>query len=322
MNFSIGDPLKKIKIGVIGAGRWGKKHIDEYARMPNVDLLWVSDLRQENLQVSKNTYHVPHVTENYHDILSSDMDAVSICTLNETHYDVCRDALNAGKHVLVEKPLTMNSKEAYKLVDLAKEQQKLLAVGHIFRFNNAIIEAKNYTKQHFFDNIFYLRLQWTDFVYPEQVKEIVFDMMPHAFDVMNFLLETWPMKITCFAQGFRDKAWEDTAHILCEFPSSIMTHTETSWTFPEKTRTIDIVGRDECLKIDCLNQKVKRFHNGVFQGELTVQPNNTLRDELRHFIDAIEKGTVVSNDGLAGAKVVEALECSRKSLEKKKTVVL
>jgi len=288
--------------------------------MNHVDLLWASDLRKENLEFCQKKYHIPHVTSDYHELLASDVDAVSICTLNETHYEVVKDALKAGKHVLVEKPLTMNSKEAYKLVDIAKEANRLLAVGHIFRFNNAIIEAKKYTKQHFFDNIFYLRLQWTDFVYPEQIKEIVFDMMPHAFDVMNFLLETWPTKISCFAQGFRDKDWEDTAHIICQFPNHVMTHTETSWTLPEKTRIIDIVGHDDCLKIDCLNQKVKVFHNGAFTGELPVQPNNTLRDEILHFLDAVEKGSIVSNDGLAGARVVQALEMSRKSLEKGKTV--
>ena len=307
---------------MIGVGRWGKKHVDEYSKIHSVDLSWASDLRKENLEFCQKNYHIPHVTAEYHDLLASDVDAVSICTLNETHFDVVRDALHAGKHVLVEKPLTMNSKEAYKLVEMAKDANRLLAVGHIFRFNNAIIEAKKYAKQHFFSDIFYLRLQWTDFVYPEQIKEIVFDMMPHAFDVMNFILETWPTKISCFAQGFRDKDWEDTAHIICEFPNHVMTHTETSWTLPEKARIIDIVGRSDCLKIDCLSQKVKIFHNGALQGELAVQPNNTLRDEILHFLDAVEKGSVVSNDGLSGAKVVEALECSRKSLEKGKPVSL
>lgn len=322
MNFSAGDHLKKIKIGVIGAGRWGKKHIDEYSKMQNVELLWVSDLRKENLGFCKDKYKVPNVSEDYHDVLLSDVDAVSICTLNETHFDICRDALESGKHVLVEKPLTMNSKEAYTLVDIAKKADRLLAVGHIFRFDNSLIEAKKYMKKNFYDNIFYLRLQWTDFVYPEQVKEIIFDMMPHAFDVMNFLLESWPNKITCFAEGFRKKELEDTAHIICEFPNHILTHTETSWTLPEKTRQIDVVGRNHCLKIDCLSQKVRIFYEGKTKGELLVQPNNTIHDELVHFLDAIEKGSFLSNDGETGARVVELLEKSRKSLEKGKTITL
>lgn len=322
MNSSIGDPLKKIKVGVIGAGRWGKKHVDEYSKMKNVGLLWVSDLRKENLAFCQDKYNVPCVSQDYHDVLSSDVDAVSVCTLNETHFDICRDALKAGKHVLVEKPLTINSKEAYKLVNIAKDADRLLAVGHIFRFNNAIVEAKKYVKENFVDDLFYLRLQWTDFVYPEQVKEIIFDMMPHAFDVMNFILDSWPKKITCFAEGFRKKELEDTAHIICEFPNRILTHTETSWTLPEKSRQIDVVGRSHCLKIDCLNQKVKIFYEGKLKGELSVQPNNTLHDELVHFLDAIGKGSFLSNDGETGAKVVELLEQSRKSLEKGKTIVI
>jgi len=322
MNFSIGDHLKKIKIGIIGVGRWGKKHVEEYSKMGNVDLLWISDIRKENLDFCRDKYKIPHVSEDYHDVLSSDVDAVSICTINETHFDICKDALKSGKHVLIEKPLTLNSKEAYKLVDIAKDENRLLAVGHIFRFNNAIIEAKKYAKENFYNELFYLRLQWTDFVYPKPIIEIVFDMMPHAFDVMNFILESWPYKINCFARGFRKKELEDTAHIICEFPNNIMTHTETSWTLPEKTRQIDVVGKSHCLKIDCMNQKVKIFYEGKIKGELPVQPNNTLYDELIHFLDAIEQGSFLSNDGETGAKVVELLEKSRESLEKGKTIKL
>ena len=78
--------LKKTKIGVIGAGRWGKKHIDEYSQMKNVNLLWVSDLMDENLNIAKEKFHVPNVSKNYEDVLSSDVEAVCICTANETHY--------------------------------------------------------------------------------------------------------------------------------------------------------------------------------------------------------------------------------------------
>src|SRR4030042_3355691 len=113
MNSLPGDLLKKIKIGVIGVGRLGKKHVDEYSTMEHVDLLGVSDLRKNNLDFCKEKYHIPHLTQDFNDVLSSEVDAVSICTLNETHFDLVRAALKSGKHVLVEKPLTMNSKEAY-----------------------------------------------------------------------------------------------------------------------------------------------------------------------------------------------------------------
>jgi len=322
MNSSIGDCLKKIKIGVIGAGRWGKKHVDEYAKMNNVDLSWVSDLRQENLQLCKEKYNVTHLTEDYHELLSSDVDAVSVCTVNEQHFDVCRDALQAGKHVLVEKPLTLSSKTSKELVKIAKNNKRLLAVGHIFRFNNALIETKKRIQNNFFGDIYYLRLQWTALIYPDKPLDIIVDMMPHTFDIMNFLLDSWPTKITCFSKGFRNKKLDDTAYILCEFPHNVMTHTEISWTLPEKIRQVDLIGSKRCAKIQCLDQKVRIFENDESEQSLQIQPNNTLKDELSHFVNAIEQGSFVSNDGELGAKVVELIEHTQTSLKKAKTILL
>ena len=102
MNILIGDHLK---VGVIGAGRWGKKHIDEYSQMKNAELLWVSDLVEENLKECQKKFKIKNVTNDYNDVLSSDVEAVSVCTSNETHFEVCKAALNAGKNVLVEKPI-------------------------------------------------------------------------------------------------------------------------------------------------------------------------------------------------------------------------
>ena len=89
---------------MIGAGRWGQKHIDEYSQMKDVDLLWISDLIEENISQIQKKYNIKNITTDYNDLLSSDIEAVSICTSNETHYKVCKDALLSGKNVLVEKP--------------------------------------------------------------------------------------------------------------------------------------------------------------------------------------------------------------------------
>ena len=144
----------KIKIVVIGAGRWGKKHIEEYLKIKDVELSWVSDLSKENLKLCEEKYNIKNVTTDYNDILSSDIQAVSICTSNETHFEICKDALNAGKHVLVEKPLTLDSKKAYELVKIAKKSKKLLAVGHIFRYNNAINEVKKLVENNYFGELY------------------------------------------------------------------------------------------------------------------------------------------------------------------------
>jgi UDP-N-acetylglucosamine 3-dehydrogenase len=323
MNFLIGDQLK---VGVIGAGRWGKKHIDEYSKMKDVEILWISDLNEENLKTCQDEYNVKNVTNNYNDVLSSDVKAVSICTSNETHFDICKDALLAGKNVLVEKPLTLQPERAYELVEIAKQSNKLLAVGHIFRYNNAINEVKKLIDNNFFGDLYYLRLQWTiqwmPQIYPDKKLDIVMDMMPHLYDIMNYLTGLWPNKITCYAKAFIKKDLEDTAFVFCEFPNNIMTHSEISWTLPEKVREVDLIGNKACAKIQAVSQKVTLFEGSNEGKKLDIRENNTLGDELINFLNAIKNKSIVTNDGEIGAKTVELVEATRKSLEQEKTIIL
>jgi predicted dehydrogenase len=316
----------KIKIGVIGAGRWGKKHIEEYSKLKDVELAWVSDLNKENLNLCQEQYNIKNITNNYKDILSSDVQAVSICTSNETHFEICKDALLAGKHVLAEKPLTLDSKKAYELVNIAKKYKKILAVGHIFRYNNAINEVKHLVENNFFGNLYYIRLQWTiqwkPEIYPDKQLDIVVDMMPHLYDIMNYLTGFWPEKITCFGKAFIKKDFEDTAFIICEFPNNIITHSEISWTLPEKVRQVDVIGQKACAKIQAISQEVKIFENSNEGKKLDITANNTLGDELRYFVDAVKNESTVSNDGEIGAKIVELVEATRKSLKIGKTITL
>ena len=323
MNSLIGDTLK---IGVIGAGRWGKKHIEEYSKMNDVNLLWVSDLIEENINSCQKKFNIKNITSNYHELLASDVEAVSVCTSNETHFDVCKDALIAGKHVLVEKPLTLESKKAYELVNLARKSERLLAVGHIFRYNNAINEVKKLIENNYFGDLFYLRLQWTiqwmPQIYPDKKLDIIVDMMPHLYDIMNYLTGLWPKKVTCFGKDFVKKGLEDTAYIICEFPNNIMTHSEISWTLPEKVREVDLIAKRACAKIQAVSQKVTLFE-GTNEGKnIDINENNTLNDELRSFVNAVKNNSIVTNDGEIGAKTVELVEATRKSLDQGKTIIL
>lgn len=315
-----------MKVGVIGAGRWGQKHVDEYSQMKDVDLAIVSDLSEENLNICQGKFGVKKVTNNYEDVLASDVEAISICTSNDTHYKVCKDALVAGKNVLVEKPLTEITREAYELADLATEQKKILAVGHIFRYNNAINEVKKLIDGNYFGDINYLRLQWTiqwmPQIYPDKKLDIIVDMMPHLYDIMNYLTGLWPKKITCFAKDYIKKDIEDTAFIISEFENNIITHSEISWTLPEKVRQIDLVGSKAAAKIKAVDQKVKLFKQSNEGEDLKVSPNNTLGDELKSFLDAVKNNSTVSNDGLIGAKTVELIEATKKSLESNQTITL
>ena len=316
-------------MAVIGVGNWGKKIVCEYAQLAkrnsNVSLCAVCDLLEKNLEFCNENYRVPYVTKYHKEVIARrEIDAVNICTPNETHFEICRAALEEGKHALVEKPITLNSDEAYKLVDLARAKNLVLLVGHIYRFNNALKKVRSLIKDGFFGDVFYLKLQWTTLVPPFEGRDIITDLAPHPFDIINFLLNDWPVKITCKAKTYRREKLEETAYVIAEFNNDVMAHIELSWLLPEKTREVYIVGSKRFAKIDCLAQDIKGFENGRFYG-IPVERNNTIQAELEHFIGCIENNNAGNNDypiqnsGLLGANVVRLLEAARRSVETERT---
>lgn len=320
--------MKKVDIGVIGVGYWGKKVLSEYAQLtrgnPSVNLFGASDLSEDNLKFCED-FSLPLMTKSYSEILACrEINAVHICTPSETHYEICREALEAGKHVIVEKPMTLNSREAYKLVDLAHEKGLILSVGHIFRFNNAIQKVRSLIRDGFLGDLFWFKLQWTALMPLMKGRDIITDLAPHPFDILNFLTNEWPSKITCRAKAYRTKEQEETAHIIAELDNGVMANMELSWLHPEKVREVSIMGSKGFVKIDCLTQEVNAFDNGNFYN-IPVEVNNTIATELEHFAECIQKNHVSSNghlnrnNGLIGAYVVKLLEVSRKSLEKERT---
>ena len=132
---------ERLNIGVLGAGYWGRKVINEYLQLqktnPNVHLAKVCDLIDDNLSFCKDQLHLRKdtLTSEFGDLLGSDVDALHICTPQETHYKLGLEALRAGKHVLLEKPMAMNTQDAWALCDVAEDEHLCLQVGHIYRFN-------------------------------------------------------------------------------------------------------------------------------------------------------------------------------------------
>ena len=177
-----------IKVGVIGVGYWGKKVLREYFDLanenPNVKLVAVCDPMQENLLHAKDNFNVPNIYNDYKEMLTSPyIDAVHIATPNDTHYPIAKLALESGKHVLVEKPMTKSSIEAYDLIETASKKGKVIQVGHIFRFNNAISELKRLIQTGALGKIFVGKLEWTDKYTPKTETNIIYDLLPHPLDI-------------------------------------------------------------------------------------------------------------------------------------------
>jgi len=321
--------MEDMNVAVIGLGYWGKKIVSEYASISKVDhsvsLLGVCDVFDENLKFCKEKYNVPYLARTSDEILlNPKIDAVHICTPNITHYQICKDALNQDKHVTVEKPMTLNSLEAIKLVDLACERNVVLSVGHIFRFDAAIEKAKSLIDSKWFGDLYWMKLTWTNLMPPMIGRDIITDLAPHPFDILNFLTGDWPTKVTCVAKAHRKGQKEETAHITTEFRNDMLAHIELSWLHPEKIREVQIMGSDRFAKIDCVTQNITAYENGHFF-DVPVERSNTINSELSHFIRCIREGRASNgtflnkNNGLVGANVVKLLELTLTSMRNGRT---
>ena len=306
-------------VGVIGAGYWGKKHVDEYTQLGHK--VFVSDLSEENLDYCKEKFDVAGVYKDFEELLKNDeIRYVSVCTPNSTHFKIARAVLESGKHVLVEKPFVMNSEDGKKLISIAKKQNLNIAVGHIFRFNNAIKFVREQLKGGELGEPYLLKLSWTNLEPVFGDRDVLFDLAPHPFDIADFLFEHDPEEISCVGGAYRQMERVESAFINCTIRDTIV-NVDVSWITPRKTRELVLVGSKKTIFADCTRQKVSIYDNDKksYQ-DVEIVPNNTIQDELRDFIYKSDNGGTSVAGAEVGVKIIHLLELVEESLKKKRTI--
>jgi UDP-N-acetylglucosamine 3-dehydrogenase len=318
---------RKINVAVLGAGYWGRKVLSEYLELekanPNVRLVKVCDLLEDNLNYCRDKLHLEQerLSSDFNDLLQSDIDALHICTPQETHFMLGMQALNAHKHVLLEKPLAMATQEGWELCDTANKKRLCLQVGHIYRFNNAMQKLRDLISQKYFGRLYYLKMQWTTLMPSPLGRDIIFDLGPHPVDIMNFLLNQWPINVSCTSRVYRRKSLEEVAYIGMEFKDNVMAHVELSWLEPGKIRELKIMGEMRSAVVNCLDQTIQVFEeNGNKSYSLTVKQNNTIYDEISHFVNSIIDRKNYRNPGIVGANNVAILQQIKRAAMQERTL--
>ena len=315
--------MEDFNVGVIGIGYWGRKIVDEYSKLDNVRLVGVSDLKEENLRFCADRYGVENGYEDFKQLLAQkDLQAVNICTPNSSHHKICRTALEMDKHVLVEKPITLNSTDGWDLVDLAQSKGLTLSVGHIFRFNNALSEIRRLIAERFFGDLYLMEMTWTNLEQSWPDRDVLMDLAPHMFDIQNYLLGKWPIEISCSGGPFRRSSGEEAAYVVSKFGDGPMALANISWLVPRKTRQIMMAGETRSALIDAVAQEVTVYESG-YTYKLGVERNNTIKDELLHFMKSIsDPETETRNSGSVGVKTVELIEAAKKSNAEKTAIAV
>jgi len=320
-------------MAVIGAGYWGTKLIREYSLLSKsidgVSLDSVADVSTERLNALKSELNNGCVNfcSDCREILGDGkIDAVHIALPNHLHYEIARMALESGKHVLVEKPMTTSLREALELASLSEEKGLVLQVGHIFRFNNALRKVREITGQGALGKIFYANLAWASYIEPPKDRDIVFDLAPHPIDVLNYLLDKWPVTVSAIGGSFlsEEEAREEVAFINLSFADSVLANVYVSWIDRgERQRSVKLVGEKASLKCDALSQTVTVYTPEEQMRNIEVLANNTIRDMQLHFIDTIRgnRGPNLNNP-LVGATTVQVLEAIAHSMKSKSYISL
>lgn len=320
---------KQVRVGIIGAGYWGEKLIGEYLRFSsknsNVKLSAIADVDVNRLKYIKEKYGIPNkiLYKNYLDVLNnSEVDAVHISTPNEFHYEIASRAIEKRKHVLLEKPMTLSSRYAFKLARESEKVGIVLLIDHIFRFNNAVNFAKKMLEEDVLGKLYYINLKWITYMEKLPCRDIIFDLAPHPIDIINHLLEEWPSSVYSRARSFKGReGFEDTAFILMELPEGQLANISLSWIqHGSKIREIELIGEKSSLCINALTQNVQLYKANSGYVECPINSNNTIEALIAHFIDRIITGVPPVSSPLIGAMTVYVIEKIKESLKKNQSI--
>ncbi|VVB66511.1 UDP-N-acetylglucosamine 3-dehydrogenase [Candidatus Gugararchaeum adminiculabundum] len=316
--------MEKIKVGIIGCGYWGRKHVDEYSKIPDAEIVGICDVASPDLEELAKKYGVKSFRK-VRDLLDAGAQAVSIVTPNETHFEVAKECLCRGIHVLLEKPMTVTSAQAKELMAFADKKGLALKVGHIFRFNSAVNKTKQLVKEGHFGEVYIIKLTWSAIMNPTPRREVVFDLAPHAFDIINYVFGVYPFEITCVTGLMTRNELEDSAFILSKYRrGEDETHSviEINWLNPQKTRNLEIIGSKRSAVVECVKQKIRVIENDGSVREVPVKENNTIADELTSFLNDTRKKKPDMEDAKVGYFNVIQLEAALNSAKLKKTMAV
>lgn len=336
------DKTKKmnamVNVAVIGAGPWGRNHIRIYNNLPDVTLAYIVEKNPAIYKKIEQEFGKECISD-YHNLLKCGIDAFSICTPASTHYEIAKDALNAGINVLVEKPLTLSSLEAMELVNLAKKKKKILAVGHVFRFDPAIKKLKEEIKKGTFGKIYYLSLSRLGLKKPREDAGAVLNYATHDLDIMCDVLGQEPKEVTAVVTNSLGRDFEDHAIVIVKFSDGAVGYSQVGWLTPKKLREFWVVGEKRSAYIDPINCELEIFESGIVP-EYTdfgtfrlitkeggsykpiFDKKEPLKEELKHFIDCIKTGKEPINNGEVGAQAVKLANLALCSSKERQSILV
>ncbi len=328
--------LREVRVAVVGYGYWGPNLARNFYQLAGAQLAYVVDQDTAALKRAQQLYGCQTTTQLDDVLADPTVDAVVIATPARTHYALSRRSLDAGKHLLVEKPLTMDVGEAEQLVALANAAGLTLMVGHVFEYNPAVAYIKRAIDSGELGDLYYLYSRRVNLGRVQSDVNALWSIAPHDISIALHLLGQMPEAVRCQGASCLNGAVEDVVFLTMFFPDNVLCHVHASWLDPSKTREMTVVGSQKMIVYDDVSAegKVRVYDKGAFRkGEVSygdfqyklhsgdiliprLDMREPLQAECAHFVDCVRAGKRPLTDGENGVRVLRVLAAGEQSLRR------
>lgn len=325
-----------IRVGVIGYGYWGPNIVRNFMEVPGATVAVVSDVSSERLDQVRLRYPSVKVTTDVRELFTDpEIDAIIVVTPVSTHFELAVEALRAGKHVLVEKPLAATSEQALTLIEEAQRRNLVLMVDHTFVYTGAVRKIREIVASNTLGDIYYYDSVRVNLGLFQSDVNVIWDLAVHDLSIMDYVLPIKPIAVSATGISHIPGKPENVAYMTLFFPNRQIAHLHVNWLAPVKVRRTLIGGSERMIVYDDLepSEKVKVYDRGVTlfpqseaayellvsyrSGDMRaprIDVTEGLRTEILHFIDCIENNKRPETDGQGGLRIVRIVEAAEKSL--------
>jgi predicted dehydrogenase len=324
-----------VKVGVVGVGYWGPNFVRILDELPDFQVAAVCDTDSKKFDRLVGQY--PHISfvDSLDKLLdSSDLDAVVVATGSDSHYQVAKQCLLAGKHILVEKPLALSTSDASELVEIARENSRVLLVGHLLRYHNGVVKLREYMDEGYLGKVLYIYTTRVNLGKIRKEENALWSFATHDISVVNYLVGGEPEFVTASGQSYVRDGVEDVVFVTLHYPERVMAHLHVSWLDPHKIRKTTVVGDKKMAVLDDMQatEKLRIYDKGIdfvpsygdYGESLSIRvgdiyiPKITMAEPLKvecqHFLECITKGAEPLTGGEHGLQVLRVLEAADRSL--------
>lgn len=327
-----------IGIGIIGYGHWGPNHVRVFNQFADCRVRIVADTDVKRLEALCWQFPGTEATTNFKDVLNHpEVDATIIATPLMTHHGLVKEALLAGKDVLVEKPICYKVCEAQELIELAEAEGRILMCGHVFLFNAGITRLRQYIQDGTLGRIYYMAATRTNLGPLRTDVNALYDLGSHDVSVFRYLLNDYPIEVAAWGEPYLQHDLEDVTFACLEYPHQTLCHMHVSWLNPRKERTLVVVGDrrmavwDDMQPLESIRLYDKGlmqepYYNSFGQFQLALRDADIVIPRLkaeepllaqdRHFLECILERKQPLADGVFARDVVVVLEALQRSLHR------